>query len=106
MICKNENLPLKTEVVEEIIKVSKGDMRKSINSLQNVYLFANHQSALAMNIEGVKDCSQLEVDDFYRIIGSISPREVELIFQLLLKESYSECRVSELIRSQRHFGNT
>lgn len=110
-ICNQERLPLHRSVIEEMVKVSKGDMRKCINFLQNVYLFANwnmrgpdEKGLSAGNKRGLSEERPLDVDDFYRIIGSISPKEVELIFQILLKESYSSGRESEFKRGKDNTG--
>jgi len=90
---------LKNDVATEIIKVSKGDMRKCINFLQNIYLYVNWRNFKPEHREinegsKNKDVENLTVEDFYKVIGSISPLEVQKIYSILVKDSYSDARMS------------
>ena len=42
-ICENEGLGLTDEVLKELLRICKGDLRKSINTLQSIYLSENYQ---------------------------------------------------------------
>jgi len=104
-ICTNENLDLNPNVIEEIIQVSKGDMRKCINILQSVFLAVSWNLLdSAPNNKDLggqttpKSIKTLSVDQFYRIIGSISPNDTERIYKVLLSETFTPARIRLLIR--------
>jgi len=111
---------LSDRLVNEVIKVSRGDMRKCINILQSLYLAvswdASSESRHILNgnvgspiiEEGIgannlkKSGRDLTLDDFYRIVGTISPSKVEQIFAILMKYNFSEGSSSKIIRDQSH----
>jgi DNA polymerase III delta prime subunit len=115
-ISENEKIHLTDSLVNEVIKVSRGDMRKCINILQSLYLAVSWDSGLEDHsgqngriIEEGKSTvgqrrsgSDLTLDDFYRIVGTISPAKIETIFGILLKHNFSEGSSSKLTSDQGH----
>ena len=60
-ICLKENKKINKNVIEEIAKVSKGDMRKAINILQNCFSYNK----------------KITIKDFNNIFGYLSIKELE-----------------------------
>lgn len=75
-IIKMENMNVTQECVIEIIKISEGDMRKSINVLQALYL-ANLQQ-------------NIDVNELYQIIGYPNPSIKNDIVQTIYNNNISE----------------
>lgn len=99
-ICTMENLNLSLDVIQELCKVSKGDMRKCINTLQSVYLKTRSGTEDSTGIVGADPAQAITVHDFYRIIGSISPEELKHIYGILVTKDFTESRESKMIRHQ------
>lgn len=100
-ICDNEKLVLPSAIIQEIIRVSKGDMRKCINILQSVFLALSWNLDQGVQSDTFGNASQnLTVDKFYQIIGSISPSDIERIYQILLRDSFSTARSGCFSRNQ------
>lgn len=82
-------------------------MRKCINILQSVFLSLSWNFAESDSFQGQiakighenQTTTKITVDQFYKIIGSISPLEIEMIFKILLSESFSHARNSYFIRN-------
>lgn len=68
-ICKLENISYEREIIDIIIKISKGDMRLSINILQHLNLTLN---------------TKIKINDVYRITGHIKPDINLKIFNFLI----------------------
>jgi DNA polymerase III delta prime subunit len=123
MISENEGLHLQDDILNEVIKVSKGDMRKCINILQSLYLAvswdnnltpgdvsyngtvnASHKSNKGLVEEPTHHNSKalgknLTIEDFYRIMGTISPSKIDEILKILLKSSFTEGCSGKIISS-------
>lgn len=108
-ISENERIHLSDPLINEVIKVSKGDMRKCINILQSLYLASNwdpysapvqSKQGFEIEVSNSKSSGQnLTVDDFYRIIGTISPSKIDHISAILMKHNFSEGSSSKLTRN-------
>jgi len=70
-IVKLENINTNNEVITEIIRLSDGDMRKSLNVLQSLYMTC-----------GIKN---ITMDMLYKNIGYPLPKEKELIIDMIIK---------------------
>jgi replication factor C subunit 3/5 len=70
-IVKLENINTNDEVISEIIRLSDGDMRKSLNVLQSLYMTC-----------GIKN---ITMDMLYKNIGYPLPKEKELIIDMIIK---------------------
>ena len=93
-ILKLENFYLNNEIVKELVVTSEGDMRKCINILQGLYLrFKSSNSH-----DTIKE---LSVEDFYRIVGGVSPNLVEKVLKILLEKNFEEGRKGWIIRNNR-----
>lgn len=75
-IIKIENMNVTEECIIEIIKISEGDMRKSINVLQALYL-ANLQQ-------------KIDINELYQIIGYPNPCIKTVIIETILKNNISQ----------------
>lgn len=102
-ICQTENLNLSLDVIQELCKVSKGDMRKCINTLQSVFLNTRSGTEEHSNHPNTDPAQAITVDHFYRIIGSISPEELNKVFSILISHNFTESRESTIIRSKEGF---
>lgn len=90
-ISRLEGLKLDEEIIGEIIKICNGDLRKTINLLQNLYLLdSNDDSSL----------SKITVNDLYNRFGILSPEIVKSIFEILLNDSFNEAhdKVFKILR--------
>lgn len=78
-ISKLEGLNLSRKIVGEVIKICEGDLRKTINLLQNLYLLNSHDSSAL---------SKMTIDDLYNRFGILSPEIVKSIFEILLNDDF------------------
>jgi len=69
-ICDKENLKISDNVLNGIIDLSTGDMRKAINLLQNIYIQKNI----------------VTIEDLYNYIGQPTPNTISLIFDIVNNE--------------------
>jgi replication factor C subunit 3/5 len=86
-ILKQEGMDLSPEVVNAVIKISKGDMRKIINIFQNIHLghSADHESSNKIQEEsGIG--ADYTPDMVYRLTGNLSPEDVRKVFNSLMRE--------------------
>ena len=85
MICKNEGIKLESDdVLDLLIQVTEGDLRRSINTLQTCSSFVKVSSD--SNSTGV-----LKKEDIEKISGLVPDTIVELIYNTIQKTSnYSE----------------
>ena len=86
-------MELSPQVVETVMQISKGDMRKVINLFQSIYLQYSASSDDTNKIEleggiGI-NCS---VKDVYRITGLLPPKTIEAVFQSMLNDDFENCR--------------
>ena len=81
-ISKIENIKYEPDVIDAIIKISKGDMRSAINTLQHAYLTSE---------------SIVTVDDVYKISGHCVPSINKYIFDNLLLVSKNKISLSECV---------
>ncbi len=92
-ICKNEKIKYEEGALNIIIENSYGDMRKSINSLQSVYM----------------SFKEINVENVYNYLGICNEEEITKIYNMLMdKKDFSDTYVyiSGLIRSKNiPFGN-
>ena len=92
-VLEQENMGLNNDVIETVMAVSAGDMRKVINLFQSIYLQFSipNNDPNKIETEGKigEDCT---VDDVYRITGKISPQVTDRIFQSLMNDSFELCR--------------
>lgn len=88
-ICKAEDLDIEENVVEEIIILCKGDMRKIVNMLQSLKLSVS---------SGLKEEIVLNKDRFFEIMGVMPFDTVRKVFGILLNSTYTIARERELIR--------
>ena len=85
MICKNENIQLESEeVLDELIKIADGDLRRSINTLQTCRSFALGK--------------KLSLDDIEKISGVVPDKVISQIYDKVRGSSgYSD--IQELSQS-------
>ena len=103
-IVKLEKINTNAEVINEIIKLSDGDMRKSLNILQSLHMTCGHTSlsnfskgreckAFSNFSEGHQDkeldsdfsTSFIDLDSLYKNIGYPLPKEKKLITETIIK---------------------
>jgi replication factor C subunit 3/5 len=78
-ICQNEKFIIDEDVLKELIIICEGDMRKTINLLQNFYLMdSSHENGSA----------KLTVTNVYNKLGVLSPDVVHKVFTILLNEDF------------------
>ena len=94
-IVKLEKINTDVEVINEIIKLSDGDMRKSLNILQSLHMtcgrecfaFSNfserHQAEEELNND--YSTSFIDLDSLYKNIGYPLPKEKKLITETIIK---------------------
>lgn len=110
-ISRNEHANVPEDVLREIFKISGGDMRKSINLLQTVYLRFQREISVptgedqghgqGMMIEGPQHGAELTLDMLYQLSGQLSPKQIYDIFEILLNSTFTECRNSRLMSDRR-----
>ena len=88
-ICQAESLDLGDEVIEEVIILCKGDMRKIVNMLQSLKLSVN---------SGFKQQVEISRNRFFEIMGVMPLDVVKDIFGILCTKSYSAAREGKLTR--------
>jgi DNA polymerase III delta prime subunit len=92
-ILQSESLDLNREVVQTVMDLSKGDMRKVINLFQSIYLqFSNHSNnSNRIETEGGigSDCT---VEHVYKITGVMSPEKIRIVFESLMNDDLDLCR--------------
>ncbi|AYV78232.1 MAG: replication factor C small subunit [Edafosvirus sp.] len=49
LICEQEELPLNNKIIDTVVAISKGDMRKGIMTLQNLKYIHNYQKKITVN---------------------------------------------------------
>ena len=81
-VCREENLNLSENVINELVTHSEGDMRRAINILQGLYLRQQRP-------DGKSIVSEITVDDFYSIVGAVSPLLVDRVLKVLLEETFT-----------------
>lgn len=103
IVCKNEKMKIKNDVLETIVQVSNGDMRSAIMILQNIrYLYEFKQLLTKdMNIMNVKELdiiykikhssvynNEITKEDIYKISATIDVKTaIEIITKCLKSES-------------------
>lgn len=81
-IVKLEKINTNTEVINEIIKLSDGDMRKSLNILQSLHMTCEYQ---AKELDNNFSTSFIDLDSLYKNIGYPLPKEKKLITETIIK---------------------
>lgn len=81
-ICNIEKIDYEKDAIDAIIKISRGDMRSAINTLQ--------QSKLTIN-------SKITADDIYMMTGYCMPQINHDIFNYLIKLSKSKIQLNKCI---------
>lgn len=81
-ICDNEEIKYNDDALDAIIKLSKGDMRAAINSLQHV--------KQSVNKKITSEC-------IYKISGHCSPEINTLIFNILIKLSKDKIKLADTV---------
>ena len=91
-IVKLEKINTGAEVINEIIKLSDGDMRKSLNILQSLHMTCEYQpkeySSKVWNCKEVDNdfsTSFIDLDSLYKNIGYPLPKEKKLITETIIK---------------------
>ena len=78
-ILEQEGLELSQNVVETVIRISRGDMRKVINLFQNIHLkYSAGESENKIQLEsGIgTDCTS---EDVYKLTGTLAPKHIKQI---------------------------
>ena len=91
-ICKAESLDIDEGVIEEVIILCRGDMRKIVNMLQSLKLSVS---------SGIKDNELLDRNRFFEIMGIVPLETVKEIFNILISDNYTQARESNVKRMQR-----
>ncbi|AWU75920.1 uncharacterized protein C5L36_0B11520 [Pichia kudriavzevii] len=78
MVAKLEKLNLADDAKHSLVRLSRGDMRKALNVMQSC------KSSLS-NPE-----DQVDADMIYDCIGAPKPRSIELIFDAIIKNDWSD----------------
>ncbi|OUT20359.1 hypothetical protein CAS74_004606 [Pichia kudriavzevii] len=78
MVAKLEKLNLTDDAKHSLVRLSRGDMRKALNVMQSC------KSSLS-NPE-----DQVDADMIYDCIGAPKPRSIELIFDAIIKNDWSD----------------
>ncbi|KAL9609096.1 MAG: hypothetical protein Q9167_006110 [Letrouitia subvulpina] len=86
-VIENEGIKIEQEAVENLVKLSKGDMRRALNVLQ-----ACHASSIPLPIKGQKKASSVEYETItnetiYDCIAAPHPSDIALIQSTLLETS-------------------
>ena len=81
-ISKLENVSCNKNIIQIIVKLSKGDMRSAINSLQHISLTVG---------------GKITLDDVYNIIGYCKPQTIAEIFGFLTQISRGEITLVESV---------
>ena len=74
-ICKSEEINMTDEAINDVVKISEGDMRKMVNTLQNVHMYL--QSA-----EGLQGML-VDRTMLFKLTGFPNPDDIEKVFNLL-----------------------
>lgn len=94
-ILDEEGMQLSRGVVEAVIEISKGDMRKIINLFQNIHLkyagLDDQSSKIELESGIGSECS---AEDVYRLTGTLAPQKVRSIFESLMNDSVETCMES------------
>lgn len=88
-ICQSEGLEIEEGVIEEVIHLCKGDMRKIVNMLQSLKLSVS---------SGFRKDSIMNRGRFFEIMGVMPLDVVRELFNVLISEKYSVARESKLTR--------
>lgn len=88
-ICNSEALDINDSVIEEIIKMCKGDMRKIVNMLQSLKLSTS---------SGFNGDVALDKRRFFEIMGVMPMDVVEQILTITTTKKYTVARQGEFIR--------
>lgn len=78
-VSKMENIKISDEAKEAVVKLSRGDMRKALNVLQSC------KSSLDDPIN-----DEVETDMIYDCIGAPKPKSIEIIFDAIVKNDWSD----------------
>ena len=89
-IVQLEKINTNSEVIHEIIKLSDGDMRKSLNILQSLHMTCDNRVSIASsNLSKGKSnnfsTSFIDLDSLYKNIGYPLPKEKILITETMIK---------------------
>jgi replication factor C subunit 3/5 len=85
-IVKLEKINTDAEVINEIIKLSDGDMRKSLNILQSLHMTCDYSNSfISSNISNNFSTSFIDLDSLYKNIGYPLPKEKKLITETIIK---------------------
>ena len=89
-ILEKEGLQLSQNVIETVITISRGDMRKIINLFQNIHLqYSAAESDNKIELEsGIG--SECTSEDVYRLTGTLQPKKVREIFKSLMNDDLDE----------------
>ncbi|GMM49773.1 replication factor C subunit 3 [Starmerella bacillaris] len=71
-----ENVNITEEALNDLIKLSKGDMRRNLNVLQACHARAG---------------GPIEPSDIYECVGSPDPKDIELVVYSLMNDDWSQC---------------
>lgn len=74
-ICKAEHINVTDEGIIDIIKISEGDMRKMVNTLQNVHMWLQSEDGMANKL--------VDRNMVYKLTGFPNPDDILKIFDLL-----------------------
>ncbi len=74
-ICKAENINITDEAVHDVIKISEGDMRKMVNTLQNVHMFLQSSEGLQNKL--------VDRTMIFKLTGFPNPDDIQKIFEML-----------------------
>lgn len=74
-ICKDEKINITDEALGDVTKISDGDMRKMVNTLQNIHMYLQSNS----------DWNNKIVDRnlIYKLTGFPNPEDIQKIFEML-----------------------
>ena len=89
-ILEQEGLELSQNVVETVIRISRGDMRKVINLFQNIHLkYSAGESENKIQLEsGIgTDCTS---EDVYKLTGTLAPKHIKQIFKSLMNDDLED----------------
>jgi len=92
-ILKSENFDLKEDYLDIIIKISNGDMRKSINMLQSLSIIYKNNNIKKQDIYNYFNIiSDVEIDKIWNTINSLQPLKVKvqkLELLILIENDYN-----------------
>lgn len=95
-ICQLEHLKVTEEALGDIVKISEGDMRKMVNTLQSIH----------MSLQSKKEALNLLVDRNYvfRLTGLPNPEDIQRIFRLLVESDDIQKAYEDINELRRNRG--